>query len=219
MAFQTYQDLKDNLVFWLNRENQDTIDRIPDFIALAENRIFRQLRSRWNEKKLVYPVAGGNEDGITLPADFKEIKYLLWDGRIVERRSDQYYFSNEMSDTTQGTPLRYARTEALKIEWWPYPDNDAEVVLYYYNQQGPISDSVVPDLYLRFPELYLFGALLEAEPYLKSKDMGQYWAQRYDEVFASAQDDSDEAEYAGSTVEVSQPYPDNERVKRNIGLY
>ncbi len=219
MPFQTYQDLKDNVLFWLNRENEDTVERIPDFIALAENRIFRQLRSRWNEKKQIYATGGDNINGITLPSDFKEIKYLLWDGRILERRSDQYYYSNENSDTTQGTPLRYARTESLKVEFFPYPDNDAEVVLYYYNQQGPISDSVVPELYLRFPELYLFGALLEAEPYLKSKDLGEFWALKYEEVFGSAQEDSDEAEYAGSTVEVSQPYPDNDRVPRNIGLY
>lgn len=219
MAFQTYQDLKDNIAFWLNRDNPDTIARIPDFIALGENRIFRELRSRWNEKKEVYAADGGHIDGITLPSDFKEVKYLLWDGRSITRRSDLWFYRNEPIDNTQGTALYYARTEALKIEFWPYPDNDPEIVLYYYNQQPHISDSTVPELYLQFPELYLFSALLEADPYLKSKDLGEFWAGRYAEVLGTAQEDSDEAEYAGSTVDVSNVYPDNDRIGRNLGYY
>jgi hypothetical protein len=209
MAFTNYQDLISAVESWVDREeDQDTIDRIPDFIVFAEKKVFRRLRSRLNEAKADFP-----EDtaaGILLPQDFKEVKYLLWDGFLLERKSDQWFFEHEPTsgNTPPGTPKYFARTEQNLIEFWQPPDNDAPVVLYYYNQQGAISDQFIPPLYTEAPELYLFGALIEALPFLKKPEHEQLWKDKFAEVMNDLQTEADEAEYAGGTVAVSSVYTD-----------
>ena len=69
-------------------EDQEVIDRIPDFIVFSQNRIFRKLRTRRNEvKKTFLATSGDNTQFITLPDDFEEVKFLTYDKRPLERRS------------------------------------------------------------------------------------------------------------------------------------
>lgn len=219
MAFSNYADLVSGVESWIDREeDDDVVARIPDFIVFGENRIFRTLRSRFNEEEEIYTT--NTSQGITLPDDFKEVKLLLWDGRALVRKSDQWFYQKDPTTQAQETPKYYARTLNNQIEFWGPPDNDAEVRLLYYNQQRRIDDNFTPALYTQYPELYLFGALLEALPFLENTADAAMWAARYQEVFDSLQSDSDDAEYAGSTVEVSSPYPDGEpRNNAQRGLY
>jgi hypothetical protein len=54
--------------------------------------------------------------------------------------------------------------------------------------------------------LYLYGALLEAEPFLKFPENIPMWQTKYDELFAELMDHAWEAEYAGGTVSVTSAY-------------
>lgn len=209
MALDNYADLKSAVESWIDREGDtEVIDRIPDFIVFGEKKTFRHLRSRLNEEYKEY--ASGNNEGITLPQDFKEVKYLLWNGRVLERKSDQWYLQNDPVNSASGDPVYFARTRVDLIEFWPPPDDDAQVELFYYNAQAAISDSFIPPLYTEAPELYLFGALREALPFLKDKSSGPLWDAKYDDVMTDLQDEADEAEYAGGTVQVSNAYSDSE---------
>jgi hypothetical protein len=208
VALTTYQELLDAAKSWLNREDSKTIDRIPDFVTFGENRIFRKLRTRANEEKTTYlATAGDNTVFVTLPDDFKEVKFVLYDGKALTRKSDQYLLSKDPS-AKLGPPIYYARL-INELHWWRSAEENADVVLYYYNQQAHISASEIPDLYLEAPELYLWAALLEAAPFLKHKDKISIWQGKFDGVFNELMDESWQAEFAGSTVEVSNIYEDS----------
>lgn len=212
MALTNYSELKAAVAEWLNRENSSITARIPDFILFGEKSTFRQLRCRHNEAVETY--ASGNIDGITLPAGYKESKLLTWDGKPLTRRSSEWYWGQNPSQSTQGTPYAFARIEKDQVAFFPPPDNDAEVKLYYYEQQGPISDSVTPDLFVEAPELYLFGALIEAFPYLQNTDPGVFaiWQGKYENVLLEVQGESENEEASGSTSSVASPYPDDEGI-------
>ena len=49
MSMTTYDGLKASIANWLNRT--DLATEIPDFIELAENRIFHEVRVPTNEKQ------------------------------------------------------------------------------------------------------------------------------------------------------------------------
>lgn len=208
MAFQTYQDLQDAVSSWLNKENQETLDRIPDFITLGELSIFRALRIRDTEVTLVYPDTSDNTQGVTLPADFKEAKLFKWNGVALVRRSEQYAATTDENTRVQQEPVSFYR-EGNTLYPFPTPDNNAEAELIYYAKASSIATSV-PQLYLDNPDLYLFAALYEARGWLKSTDQAtiQGWKAKFDEIVGEMQFESDMAEYAGSTVEVSIPYND-----------
>lgn len=209
MALTTYQELRDAVAGWLNRNNSAVVDRVPEFILFGENAIFRRLRSRYNEARLVSP--SGNAAGLTLPDNYVSAKLLTWDGRPLVRESDEWFYSKQPSSATQGKPYAFARTEQSKVEFFPPPDADAEVVLTYYEKQGPISNSVTPALFQSFPELYLFAALIEGYPFLQNQDPQDLvvWEAKYARVLSEIEDESLEEEASGSTTSVASPYPDD----------
>ena len=58
-GFSNYEELKAAVADWLGRD--DLSPRIPDFIALAEKRMARELRPRALERRLLLDVAAGQE--------------------------------------------------------------------------------------------------------------------------------------------------------------
>ena len=205
MAFANYQDLIDATLSWLNREDQETQGRVADFIVFGENRIFRRLRTRDNEVEVIFDSqVGNNAQGVVLPADFKEVKTVQYDDRMLERKSDQWLLTRD-PNAAGGVPQYFARV-GNNLRFWRSADANSDVILWYFNQQVHIDASYVPAFYLVAPELYLFGALLEAEPFLKHKDKVPIWQAKYDEVFAAVELEHIAQEYAGSTTTVSSPY-------------
>jgi hypothetical protein len=208
MAFGTYQDLIDGVTSWINREDPETLARVPDFIVFGENRIFRQLRARFNEATTTYlATSADNSAGITLPTGFKEVKLITYDGRKMTRKSEQFVYEREPSNTAQQEP-RYFYREGDTLKFFPPPDANADVALTYYEHQGNISGTLVPALYVEAPELYLWAALLESAPFLKFDERVPVWEAKFNEVLGELMDDSWQAEFAGSTVSVSNVYTD-----------
>lgn len=208
MAFTTYTDLRNGVAGWLNREDAEVTDRIPDFIVFGENAIFRKLRTRFNEARFIYTKdAGDNSTGVTLPGDFKEAKLVKYAGRGLYRESEQNYAQKV---PVQQTPQYYHR-QGNRLVW--LADENADVELVYYNQQPHISDAVIPTLYTEYPELYLFGALHEARGFLKATDAQTIanWRLKFEALLVEIQEESDNAEFAGSTNQVGSVYPDHPR--------
>ena len=73
MSISNYTELKTSVANWLNRT--DLTAEIPDFIELAENRIFHELRVPTNEKTIILTV--NTEGYATLPSDFLEVKDIF----------------------------------------------------------------------------------------------------------------------------------------------
>ena len=75
MALGTYSDLQTAIATWLNRT--DLTAYIPDFIALAEERVYRNLRVKAMETALNDTIASGV---IAVPSDYIELKSAYIDG-------------------------------------------------------------------------------------------------------------------------------------------
>ena len=83
MSLSTYDGLKVSVADWLNRE--DLTNVIPDFIELAENRIFHELRAPINEKTADLTL--GSDGYATIPSDYLEVKDLFWNYNPLSRVS------------------------------------------------------------------------------------------------------------------------------------
>ena len=74
MSITNYSGLKASIANWLNRT--DLTSEIPDFIELAENRIFHDVRVPTNEKTVLLTLSS---DGYaTIPSDFLEVKDVFF---------------------------------------------------------------------------------------------------------------------------------------------
>jgi hypothetical protein len=215
MALSTRKALEESIATWLNREDPETLNRIPDFITLAENRIFRRLRCRSNETLVSAPLVDSN---IVEPADFLEAMQFIYGyaltGFPLTVKTRQAFYAASQAARTSGVPAYVSRVVTIFIgqSWrvWP-PSADATQVytLYYYQKQklGPLDDNTTQVL-VDAPGLYLFGALMEAAPFLKFKEDLPQWQQKYAEIYDELMTNTWESEYTGSTVEVTGTYGD-----------
>jgi hypothetical protein len=218
-----YGDLQLKIQAYLNKGNADVVFQIETFIALAERKIFRQLRCPSNEKIVVYPADGsGTITKLQLPDDYLESKLVFQGtpetgGPPLERISEQSYY-NALGrrgrglgiGDAKGAPNSFARV-GNSLVLYPSPDDDGSAEagrsysLYYWADfSGTLETSSDDNPILRIaPDVYLYGSLLEASPYVrKPQDV-----QLYSEMFKGAMDlingQVDEAEYSGSNVGVS----------------
>lgn len=177
MALATYTDLKAAIATWLNRTDLTTY--IPDFIALAEERIYRDLRIKAMETAFSTTIASGV---IALPTDYIELKNAYVDGSpvyLLERASLEDIYSMYPTRSTSGKPLYIAR-EGDNFIFGPYPDSTYTIKGTYYKKLAALSAANETNwLTSGASSLILFGALAEAAPFLKDDQRLAIWEGKF----------------------------------------
>lgn len=223
MAISNYGELKTAVESWLDRT--DLNGRVPDFISLAERRIFRPskksgyrgLRSPANETKKTY-TGYDAEVGLCIPDDYLELKNITWDGCPLERISDQRYLALSCLPDTRtdnntvqpaGEPTMFARY-ACKFFVYPLPTEGNDGVLqlnYWQDQSGQLVDDTdtTPILTIA-PGAYLYGALVEAEAFLINDGRIPLWEARFQDTIESLQDMADQEELSGGHTTTASAY-------------
>ena len=199
MALTTYTELKASVADWLNRS--DLTAAIPDFISLAEAQIERTLRTR---QMIVRANASFNVEFGATPADFLEVR------------------SFKLSGTNPPTPLSFMTIDALDAEATkftasgrpkffgivggqfrlvPTPDTNYATELTYYAKLSKLSASVATNFILSAsPDIYLYGALLQAAPYLQDDNRISVWATLYERALNDLQTADDRASTSGGAL-------------------
>lgn len=223
---ENYGDLKDAVADWLNRS--DLLPRIPSFIYMAERKIFRRYRNPNNEKTITYRLrenpqydsAGstsiGTEialiDTVDLPGDYLETLTIQQNGIPIDRKSLTEIQNLRSSNNAERGPIKYYARERKRLVFWPFPTADVDIrLIYYFDLSGDLTeDTDDHDVLRTAPDLYLYGALLQAEPFLRSspEEMAliQVWKGLYNEAFEEIEYQRDEDERSGSNVSVKSAY-------------
>lgn len=180
MALTTYTELKASLADWLNRSDLTSV--IPDFISLAEAQMERQLRTRQMIVRATASFAAAAEYG-TVPDDFLEVKSIKLDTNPVTSLTFQTIDSlDQLSNTTylsSGKPL-YFTVVGNQFRLLPIPDGAYTAELVYYSKLTKLSASVATNwLLTQAPDVYLYGSLLQAAPYLQDDARITVWSSLY----------------------------------------
>jgi len=182
MALNTYAQLKQAVADWLDR--RDLADRIPDFIALAESRLNRLLRLRAMEVEVSLAVVAGR-DRMALPGDCLE-PLGVW--RKVEGGRQMLSFQAEPLSSgvaLSGPPRAWSlQGDGIRLDRACEVATDLGLTM---RQRVRLSDAVPTNPVLAAcPDLYLFGALIEAAPYLRDADLLALFAARYGAALGEA---------------------------------
>jgi len=186
MALTTYTELKASIGDWLNRT--DLTSAIADFISLAEAQIERQLRTR---QMIVRSNANFSTEYGAVPDDFLETRSL------------------KLTGTNPATPLAFQTIDALdslsrtfsypsrpkyfgivggQIRLVPTPDATYTTELVYYAKLTKLSSAVSTNwLLTSSPDIYLYGSLLQAAPYLQDDARIPVWSSLYDKALTDVQ--------------------------------
>lgn len=192
----TFDSLKQDIQRYLERgatyaSDPVVFEQIPRFINLAERRIARELKVQG----FINVVTGTMTVGQSVyakPDRWRDtVSFNIGTGPLNNSRKmvfsrDYEYLRSYWPDATQTEqPVFYSDYDYT--HWLVAPTPDAEYpfeVLYY--ELPPLLDDVVQTNWLTeyAPQLLLYGALLEATPFLKNDERIQVWQNMYDRAAA-----------------------------------
>jgi hypothetical protein len=197
MAISTYAELQTSIASWLDRS--DLTDIIPDFIALTESRHRRDFKIRRMETRVTANTIAGTEY-YTLPENYVAMRNIKLNS---DPKTSLEYLTPEIMDRLQagsstGMPKAYS-IKGNDIQIRPLPDGVYEIEMLYYKYFTPLSDSnTTNDMLTYHPDLYLYGALVEAEPYLQNDKRLQTWASLYDRAKKDLIDTNERDRHSGT---------------------
>jgi len=196
MAITTYAELKSSIASWLNREGDTSLVAvIPDFIALAEAQIARDVRHWRQEKRVTTSV---NEQYENLPLDWLEMIQiqLTAGGRLQVISADE--LQNRKESSLSARKPRYYRLTSDQIEFYPAPDSSYEVAMQYYARVPALTDTDTYNWVLtEYPDIYLYGALIHAAPYLIDDTRLNVWASLYQSAVDALNQDNEKSRVSG----------------------
>ena len=187
MALSSYTALKSAVADWLNRT--DLTSQIPDFITLCE----ATLRDRPSiGLQTVNADLELNGVEVNLPSDFREPRSLYFAddtnlvyGPIQILAGPEAVESWRMlNGLTSGRPQVAAITAgATVLRLAPTPDQTYAATLEYFAFLTALSSTVASNWLLQqYPNIYLYGTLAQAEPFLKNDERVGTWKAQYEEA-------------------------------------
>ena len=203
MAFFTdYTTLQATIASYLART--DLTVQIPEFIRLAEDRLLRDLRIRQMIKVATAPTVA-DDATVSLPSDFVAMKDLHLQGnppQTIKFLSTSNFFRNAQT-AVSGLPSRYTLLGA-EFQFAPIPDSKYTLQMVYFYQPEYLSDTNSSNLWLAdTPDLLLYAALGEAEPYLMNDERLNTWASMYDRGVTALRKSDDESEYPAQPLTIT----------------
>jgi hypothetical protein len=186
MALTTYTELKASIADWLNRTDLTT--QIPDFISLSEAQIERQLRTRQMLTRTTLTIDAQFE---STPADFLEVRTLKLTGTnpITPLTFMTMDSLDEQStiDIGSGRP-KYFTVIGTEFRFVPTPDASYASEIVYFAKLNKLSTSVATNFLLTSsPDVYLYGSLLQAAPYLLDDARIPVWSSLYERALSDLQ--------------------------------
>ena len=202
MAFTSYSTLQDTVADYLARSDLTT--QIPDFIRLAEERLRRELRIR-QMLKVATATTTANDATVSLPSDFLAMKEMHLDTTPVSsltfQTTSNFFKNTRVTDT--GKPVHYTLLGS-EFQFAPQPDSAYTISMVYYYKPDLLSDSNTSNIFLTTaPDLLLYGALAEAEPYLMNDERLGTWAQLYERGVQALRTSDDDAEFPSSPMVIT----------------
>lgn len=197
MSIDTYAKLQASVGSWLHRS--DLAARAPDFISLAEARFNRNLRARQMQKAFSQLIAS---PVVTLPTDWLEtvdrpkvedepldlVTRAQFEERQVRGWFGCYY-------TIWGNEIRIG----MRIQ------DPVTVTFDYYGRIPALSTQAPVNWLLRDgQDIYLYGSLLEAAPYLNNDARIETWRALLQVGLTDLQTSNDNAKFAGGTLAMGQ---------------
>lgn len=184
MAITSYSTLQTSIGDWLNRADLTAV--IPDFITLAEAKFNRNIRHR---KMVERATATLDSEYSAVPGDWLEsIRFQINTNPItvMEFVSPDQAAMLKGANSASGKPIYYTQI-GQQFQVIPAPDSGSAYTgeLTYYAKIPALTVSNTSNwLLVEAPDLYLYGSLLQAAPYLQDDQRITVWGALYDRALS-----------------------------------
>lgn len=167
------------------------VAQIPNFVQLAEERIYNSVQLPAIRKNVTGTMTAGNKY-LTLPTDWLSIfsVAVINPDNTLGATNQKFLIDKDVNfiretypnPTYQGTPQHYADFDSTTLILGPTPDVSYSVELHYFGYPTSIVTAGNSWLGSNFGEVLLYGAVREGYVYLKGEaDLADRYNKMYDE--------------------------------------
>ena len=172
MSLDTYTGLKASIASTLNKTNLTA--SIPDFITLAEAMMAREITSVGQVDSWADVAVGS--DGWQLPCEVDAVASVTYAGEPLS------YLSPDRVGEVVSTAPGYYTIDGGTLRVVPA----GTVTIRLKKSFCPLSDSVSVNWLLReHPDAYLYGALMQAAPFLRDDERIPVWGRFFSNAIDS----------------------------------
>jgi len=180
----TYDSLVLNIQQFMERNDPEFVAQIPNLIALAEASIAAELKT-YLQLIVVETSLAENQVVLNKPARWRKTISMKINGKPVMLRS-QDYVAQYLSESDNNVPLYYAEYDFNNWNFAPSPDQEYPVEIIYYAEIQPLDNTNQQNLWTAIaPQAMLYGALVQAQGYLKALDKLPMWKGYYTEAITA----------------------------------
>jgi hypothetical protein len=182
----TYDSLVLDIRSYLERTDAATLDKIPTFIMLAEQVIATELKFLGNLTVATSTMVQGQAT-IDKPARWRKTVSInvtvAGERRPVLLRKYEYLREYWPDPALTDTPLYYCDYDYTHWLVAPTPAAAYNYEVLYYERSQPLDESNQTNWFTQYaPQALLYGALLQAMPFLKNDERIPMWKAQYDQV-------------------------------------
>lgn len=198
MAFTNYSTLKTAIATWLDDASIDAY--IPDFITICEATLNRRARLQVMQKR-AHNTLDTTTRYFDCPTNFAEMVSLrLATSPIVGIDFVTNQQIDDLYNSTAGRP-EYYTVWGDELEFNRLPDSAYTIEMKYYQNVTALSaDNTTNDILTYHPDLYLYGSLVAAEPFLAEDDRLITWKAMFDSVLIDANNWAKKSQTSGSAL-------------------
>ena len=185
-AVMTYDSLFNDVETYLERTDQATIDKIPQFIMLAEQVIAADLKILGNLTVAESNMVTGSAT-IDKPSRWRKTVSMnvTVDGRRQPVLLRKYEYLREYWPDPASTDIPMFYCDYDYTHWLiaPTPDVDYDYEVLYYERPQPLDSANQSNWFTQYaPQALLYGSLLQAMPFLKNDERLPMWQGQYDQI-------------------------------------
>lgn len=190
-----------------DREDDEVIDRIDDFIEIVEARVNRALRVFDMSIRAELAVVA-EQQYYGLPSDFGGLRDIELVSAEGASRITMKYMSPEQMNQRQtsqqfsspGQQVWYTLV-AKQLQIYP-PQDTGDIEIIYYQRLIPLAENN-PSNWLsdRSPDCYIFGILVEISSFVKNAEGSALWDGRFKSTLKEIEFEDSNDRWSGTALE------------------
>jgi hypothetical protein len=182
----TYDSLVENIQSYLERTDTATLEKIPLFIMLAEQVIASEIKFLGNLNVVTSTMSSGNPV-LQKPARWHKTVSMnvTVDGQKFPILLRKYEYLREYWPDPSQVAIPEYYCDYNYDNWLvaPTPDNNYAFEVLYYERVQPLDSTNQTNWFTIYaPQALLYGALLQAMPFLKNDERMGMWQQQYQAI-------------------------------------
>lgn len=193
MSLDTYTNLKSSISGWLHRD--DLTSQLDDFIALAEEMIWHELRVKEMEADTTVTLSTSART-VALPTNPLTIRRIYLNANpIVHLKPMSTTQIDENYQSTAGKPKYYA-VIGSSLQFERMPDSTYDLYVNYYKKLTALSSTnSTNDILTYYPSIYLYGCCLAGAIYINDDAQATKFKGLFDEAIAKANSQTNKGKY------------------------